>query len=109
MKNMTTEPDYFERLEKLLLLKEKLGVQEKELSRLLARLEDVEAKRTVVIKEIGNTLSTQQRVKEPPKEMSKLMVAINNLPKVESIVKCEICGKLYVSGNCHECCDSSCE
>jgi seryl-tRNA synthetase len=100
---MTTEPDYQERLEKLLMFKEKLGAQEKELSRLLTRLEDTEVKRAAVSKEIGNNLSTQQRVEESPQEMSKLMTAINYLPDVESIVKCEICGKLYISGNCHEC------
>lgn len=100
---MTIDLDYDERLEKICILKEKLGAQEKELEKLLARLEYVETKRTAVIKDIGYTLNTQQLAKEPPREMSKLMVAINNLPDVESIVKCEICGKLYVSDNCHEC------
>jgi len=100
---MTTEPDYDERLEKLRILKEKLGAQEKELEKLLARLEDTEAKRAAVIKEIGSTLNKPQFAGEPPQEISKLMAAINNLPDVESIVKCEICGKLYVSGSCHEC------
>jgi uncharacterized tellurite resistance protein B-like protein len=100
---MTTDPDYDERLEKLRILKEKLGAQEKELEKLLARLEDTEAKRAAVIEEIGSTLNTPQCVEAPSQEMSKLMAAINNLPDVESIVKCEICGKLYVSGNFHEC------
>lgn len=100
---MTTEPAYEKKIEKLLMFKEKLGAQEKELSRLLSRLENAEAKRTAVSKEIVNTLNTQQRVEEPPQEMSKLMVAINNLPDVESITKCEICGKLYVSDIGHEC------
>ncbi|AKB77788.1 hypothetical protein MSHOH_1305 [Methanosarcina horonobensis HB-1 = JCM 15518] len=100
---MTEEHDYDERSEKLRKFKEKLGAQEKELEKLLAKLEDLEAKRAEVIKEIGNTSSTPQYVKEPLQQMSKLMVAINNLPEVKSIAKCEICGKLYVSGNCHEC------
>lgn len=100
---MTTEPDYEEKIEKLRMFKEKLGAQEKELSRLLSRLEDADAKRTSVSKEIGNTLNTQQSVEESPQEMSKLMVAINNLPDVESIIKCEICGKLYVPDIGHEC------
>ncbi|WP_410508402.1 hypothetical protein RSJ42_16860 [Methanosarcina hadiensis] len=103
MKNITSDSDYVERLEKLLMLKEKLGAQEKELSRLLARLEDAESKRVALSKEISSTLNTSQCVEEPPREISKLMVAVNNLPEVESIVKCEICGKLYVSGSCHEC------
>lgn len=100
---MTTEPDYDERLEKLRILKEKLGAQEKELEKLLARLEDAEAKRAAVINEIGSTLNNPQFAEEPPQEISKLMAAINNLPDVESIVKCEICGKLYVSDIGHEC------
>lgn len=100
---MTTEPAYEEKLEKLLMFKEKLGAQEKELSRLLSRLEGSEAKRTAVSKEIVNTPNIQQHVEEPYQEMSKLMVAINNLPDVESIVKCEICGKLYISDIGHEC------
>ncbi|MDQ1276352.1 MAG: hypothetical protein QG610_1928 [Euryarchaeota archaeon] len=100
---MTTEPDCDERLEKLRMLKEKLGAQEKELEKLLARLEDAEAKRAAVIKDLGSTLNASPSVEKPPQEMSKLMIAINNLPDVESIVECEICGKLYVSGNCHEC------
>lgn len=100
---MTIEPAYEEKIEKLLMFKEKLGAQEKELSRLLSRLEDAEAKRTAVSKEIVNTSNTQQRLEELPHEMSKLMVAVNNLPDVESIIKCEICGKLYVSDIGHEC------
>lgn len=103
MKNITADTDYAEKLEKLLMLKEKLGAQEKELSRLLARLEDAESKRAALSKEISSTLNTSQCVKEPSREISKLMAAVNNLPDIESIVKCEICGKLYVSGSFHEC------
>jgi uncharacterized tellurite resistance protein B-like protein len=68
IKNMTTEPDYDERLKKLRILKEKLGAQEKELEKLLARLEDAEAKRAAVINEIGSTLNNPQFAEEPPQE-----------------------------------------
>lgn len=100
---MTIELDCDERLEKLRMLKEKLGAQEKELEKLLSRLEGAEARRAAVIKDIDSTLNASPYVEEPPQEMSKLMIAINNLPDVGSILECEICGKLYVSGNCHEC------
>ena len=84
---MTIEPDCDERLEKLRMLKEKLGAQEKELEKLLARLEGTEARRAAVIKDLGGTLNASPCVGEPPQEMSKLMIAINNLPDVKSIVE----------------------
>lgn len=61
--------------EKLNKLKDKLDAYEKELKRLRAEVEDLEAQQKSLIEE------------------------------KKKIIKCEICGKLYVLGDIHECQD----
>ena len=61
--------------EELNKLKEKLDAYEKELKRLRAEIEDLEMKQKSLIEE------------------------------KKKIIKCEICGKLYVLGDIHECKD----
>jgi len=82
-------------LEKLNRLREKLGAQEKELSRLLARLEDLEARREKLTEEIDSTSKRSEHGKN-------LLASSSGLCE-EDWVTCNVCGKTYLKGEIHEC------